>query len=78
MLTWCGPIIGVIIGCSTISAERMGNALNTLITKPVYRDTIINGKIMGSLIFFAAYIFFIMLIFTAGFLHSAVTSLRLT
>jgi ABC-2 type transport system permease protein len=68
MLTWCGAIIGIIIGCSTISTERMGNALNILITKPVYRDTIINGKILGSLIFLAAYIFFIMLIFTAGFL----------
>jgi ABC-2 type transport system permease protein len=68
ILTWCGAIIGVVIGCSTISTERMGHALNTLITKPVYRDTIINGKIVGSLIFFAAYIFFIMLIFTAGFL----------
>lgn len=68
MMTWCGTIIGVIIGCSTISTERMGNALNTLITKPVYRDTIINGKILGSLTFFASYIFFIMAIFTAAFL----------
>jgi len=68
MLTWCGTIIGIIIGCSTISTERMGSALNTLITKPLYRDTIINGKIIGSLLFFAAYILFIMAIFTAAFL----------
>ena len=50
-MCWFGTILGVIIGCSTISAERIGNALNTLVVKPVYRDTIINGKLLGSLAF---------------------------
>ncbi len=67
-LAFYGTIMGIIIGCSTISAERMGNALNTLIVKPVYRDTIINGKLLGSLVFLAIVIIFYILIFTLGFL----------
>lgn len=63
-----GTVIGIIIGCSTISSERMGNALNTLIVKPVYRDTIINGKILGTLTFLAIVILFYIAIFTSGFL----------
>lgn len=64
-LCWFGTILGVIIGCSTISSERIGNALNTLTAKPVYRDTIINGKILGSLAFLAAAILFLIMIYTS-------------
>lgn len=65
LLCWFGTILGVIIGCSTISSERIGNALNTLATKPMYRDTIINGKIVGSLTFLAAVTFFFTIIYTS-------------
>ncbi len=63
-LCWFGTILGVIIGCSTISSERMGNALNTLTAKPVYRDTIINGKIFGALAFMAIVTIFLIVIYT--------------
>lgn len=66
-LTWFGTIIGIVIGCSMISSERAGNALNTLVVKPVYRDTIINGKLLGGIIFFSSIIFFFIAIFTAVF-----------
>jgi ABC-2 type transport system permease protein len=65
LLCWFGTILGVIIGCSTISSERMGNALNTQTTKPLYRDTIINGKILGSLTFMAIVTVFMIFIYTS-------------
>lgn len=64
-LTWTCCIVGIIIGCSTISSERIGKAMNTLATKPVYRDTIINGKIVGAVLFLASIIGFIMILSTA-------------
>ena len=48
-----GPAVGIMIGCASISSERHQNALSTLLVKPLYRDTIINGKLMGSLAFIA-------------------------
>jgi ABC-2 type transport system permease protein len=53
LIGFFGPIVGIIIGCSSIASERHRNALNTLLVKPLYRDTIINGKIIGSLAFLA-------------------------
>lgn len=64
-LAWFGTIIGIIIGCSIISSERIGNALNTLVVKPVYRDTIINGKILGALIFLVSFAIFYIAISTS-------------
>ncbi len=51
LIGFYGPIVGVMIGCSSIASERYRNALNTLLVKPLYRDTIINGKIIGSMAF---------------------------
>ncbi|AFC99493.1 ABC-type transport system involved in multi-copper enzyme maturation, permease component [Methanocella conradii HZ254] len=67
MLSWFGCLIGIVIGCSTIASERMGHALNTLLVKPVYRDTIINGKFLGSFAFLASVLVFLAAIFTACF-----------
>lgn len=67
-LTWTCSIIGVIIGCSTISSERMGKAINILMTKPVYRDTIINGKIVGAVLFLGSIIGLIIILSTAALL----------
>lgn len=52
-VTYFGPIVGVMIGCTSIANERHKNTLNTLLVKPVFRDTIINSKILGSLLFLA-------------------------
>ncbi len=53
LATYLGPIIGIMIGCTSIADERHKNTLNTLLVKPIFRDTIINGKIIGSLLFLA-------------------------
>ncbi len=62
-LGFFGAVIGIIIGCSSISSERVGHALNTLTTKPVHRTTIINGKLLGMLLFLLS----IMAVFTVLF-----------
>jgi ABC-2 type transport system permease protein len=67
MLSWFCSLVGITIGCSVISSERMGNTLNTLIVKPVYRDTIINGKLLGSLGFLAGIMAVLTAVFTLGF-----------
>ncbi len=64
-LTRYSTIVGIIIGCSIISSERAGKAINTLITKPIYRDTIINGKLLGSLAFLASVMVFVIALNTA-------------
>lgn len=68
ILSWFGSLIGIVIGCSTIASERMGHALNTLLVKPVYRDTIINGKMLGSFAFLASVLIFLAAVFTVCFL----------
>jgi ABC-2 type transport system permease protein len=65
LVTFFGPILGVVIGCSAIASERHMNALNTLLSKPLYRDTIINGKIVGSLAFLALVILCTMAFYTS-------------
>jgi ABC-2 type transport system permease protein len=42
-----GTIIGIMIGFFTISNEKYNKTLNTLLSKPLYRDTIINGKLIA-------------------------------
>ncbi|OPY30797.1 MAG: ABC-2 family transporter protein [Methanocella sp. PtaU1.Bin125] len=46
-----GSVIAAVIGFCSISIEKNGNTLNTLVTKPLYRDTIINGKLIGCAFF---------------------------
>lgn len=60
--------IGVIIGCASMSNELHKYALNTLIVKPVYRDTIINGKLLGTLSFIFIIVAVTAILYTAGIL----------
>lgn len=64
ILSTFGPIVGIMIGCTSIANERYKNTLNTLLVKPLYRDTIINGKIIGSLTFLALIVGFSIVYFT--------------
>ncbi|CAJ35142.1 ABC transporter permease [Methanocella arvoryzae] len=51
VLTFYGSFLGIILGVCTVAIERYGNTLNTLVVKPLYRDTIINGKLLGCSMF---------------------------
>jgi ABC-2 type transport system permease protein len=50
-LCYYGTIVALVLGFSSMAAEMDGKALNTLLVKPLYRDTIINGKYLGVLCF---------------------------
>lgn len=45
--SYSGSVIGIVLGFISISSEIDGKALNTLLVKPLYRDNIINGKLLG-------------------------------
>jgi ABC-2 type transport system permease protein len=63
-----GAIVGIIIGVTSVSNERRNHALNVLISKPLYRDTIINGKLLGSICALACIFGLIIAFYTAGLL----------
>jgi ABC-2 type transport system permease protein len=48
VLTFYGSFIGVVIGFSSLTSEKNNNALNILLVKPLFRDTIITGKLVGA------------------------------
>lgn len=52
IICFYGSLAAVVVGFSSMSAEADGKALNTLLVKPLYRDTIINGKVLGAFCLF--------------------------
>jgi ABC-2 type transport system permease protein len=44
------PIIGIALGFDAINSERQGGTLSRLLSQPVYRDSVINGKFLAGLI----------------------------
>ncbi len=67
-LTYFGCLFAIAIGFTCIADERNNNALNVLLTKPLYRDTIINGKIVGALSFLICIYGTTIILFTSSFL----------
>jgi len=39
-----GPLIGIFLGFDSINRERVSRTLSKLISQPIYRDSVINGK----------------------------------
>lgn len=42
-----GPLIGLILGFDTINRERNEGTLSKLLSQPIYRDSVINGKFLA-------------------------------
>ncbi len=51
MLSLYGGVVALLVGFSSMTDEFSGRALNTLIVKPVHRDTILNAKLVGCMCF---------------------------
>jgi ABC-2 type transport system permease protein len=60
------PLTGIVLGFDAINSERTGGTLSRLLTQPVYRDSVINGKFLAGLITMAIMIGTAILI-VAGF-----------
>ncbi len=61
-----GPFVGLTLGFDAINSERSEGTLNRLVSQPIYRDAVINGKFLAG-----ATIIFIM-VFSMGFVISAI------
>jgi len=44
-----GPLIGLVLGFDAISRERAARTLAKLVAQPIYRDAIVNGKVLAGL-----------------------------
>ena len=49
-IAFFGPLIGIIMGFDAINRERSSGTLAKLLSQPVYRDAIINGKFLAGLV----------------------------
>ena len=61
-----GPFVGLTLGFDAINSERSEGTLNRLVSQPIYRDAVINGKFLAG-----ATIIFIM-VFSMGLVISAI------
>lgn len=61
-----GPFVGLSLGFDAINSEQNSGTLNRLLSQPIYRDSVINGKFMAG----AAVIF--IMVFAMGGLTAAV------
>ena len=43
------PIIGIALGFDAINSERTGGTLSRLLSQPVFRDSVINGKFLAGI-----------------------------
>lgn len=60
-----GPFVGLTLGFDAINSERSEGTLNRLVSQPIYRDAVINGKFLAG-----ATVIFIM-VFAMGILAGA-------
>lgn len=47
IITWFAPLIGIALSFDAVIREQKSGSMNVLLTHPVFRDTIILGKLFG-------------------------------
>jgi ABC-2 type transport system permease protein len=50
LMVYFGPIIGLSLGFDAINKERTSGTLSTVLSQPIFRDSILNGKFLASVI----------------------------
>jgi ABC-2 type transport system permease protein len=48
-LSFFGPLIGIIFGFDAVNSERSRGTLSMVLSQPLYRDSLINGKFLAGL-----------------------------
>lgn len=66
VLTFYGMFVGIVVGFSSIAGEKHSKALNILLVKPLYRDTVINGKLLGITGFICCVLWVTIALFTSA------------
>jgi ABC-2 type transport system permease protein len=59
-----GPLVGLIMGFDTINRERSEGTLSKLLSQPIYRDVVINGKFLAGVVMIAIIMVSIVLVIT--------------
>ncbi len=59
-----GPLVGIVLGFDTINRERVQGTLIKIISQPIYRDAVINGKFIATMITVAIMLLSILLVVT--------------
>lgn len=49
-IAFFGPLVGIISGFDAINRERSNRTLTKLVSQPIYRDAVINGKFLAGVI----------------------------
>ncbi|MBN2506020.1 MAG: ABC transporter permease [Verrucomicrobia bacterium] len=49
-IAFFGPLIGIILGFDAINRERNDNTLSKLVSQPIFRDAVINGKFLAGIV----------------------------
>jgi ABC-2 type transport system permease protein len=49
-LTFFLPIVGIILGFDAINSEKSSGTLSRLLSQPIYRDAVINGKFLAGVV----------------------------
>ena len=44
------PIVGIMLGFDTINSERNSGTMSRLLSQPIYRDAVINGKFLAGVV----------------------------
>jgi ABC-2 type transport system permease protein len=65
-----GPLIGLLLGFDAINRERNGGTLSKLLSQPIYRDSVINGKFLAGVVIIAIIMTSILLVITGLGLRS--------
>ena len=48
-IAFFGPLIGMVLGFDAINRERVAGTLSKVLSQPIYRDAVINGKFLAGL-----------------------------
>jgi ABC-2 type transport system permease protein len=59
-----GPLVGLVLGFDTINRERSQGTLSKLLSQPIYRDVVINGKFLAGVVMISIMMVSIVLVIT--------------
>ncbi|HHW48302.1 MAG TPA: ABC transporter permease [Clostridiaceae bacterium] len=56
-ISFLGPLVGLALGFDSINGERSRGTLTRLVSQPIYRDSVINGKFLAGVTVIALMVF---------------------
>ena len=59
-----GPLVGLVLGFDTINRERSQGTLSKLLSQPIYRDVVINGKFLAGVVMISVMMVSIVMVIT--------------